>query len=227
MRILALDTATGNCSVAVLNDRSVVAEAAGGVRSQAIELIQTVAKVLSLAGLSLIEIDGFAVGCGPGSFTGLRIGLSTAKGLAVATAKPVVGVSDLEALALQAATSTGTICPLMDARKGEVYYSRYWYAEGRLQKTMPPRVSSLDEALTKIAGNCTFVGQGARRYRHSIKEALGAEAVFAPEEQNAIRAATIGRLAVARFERQEADDVALLIPEYLRKSDAELGFRRN
>jgi tRNA threonylcarbamoyladenosine biosynthesis protein TsaB len=227
MRILALDTATKSCSVAIVDDQSVVAESTSvSAQTHAIHLIEMVQSVVDMSGLTLLQIDGFAVGRGPGSFTGLRIGISTIKALAVAVGKPVVGVSNLYALAMQAAISANMICPIMDARKGEVYFSRYRYENGSLQKIVPAQVSTLEEALTAIHTDCVFVGEGARIYRKKISEKLGPYAAFAVPGQNTIRASTIGRLSVHRFKQENTDDIVTLVPEYIRKSDAELGFGR-
>ena len=225
MRILALDTASKSCSVAIVDDQSIMAESKSvSFQTHAIHLIEMVQKVVVMSGLTLSEIDGFAVGRGPGSFTGLRIGISTIKALAVATGKPVVGVSNLDALAMQAVISSNMICPLMDARKGEVYFSRYRYKNGNLQKIVPARVSLLDEALSDINTACVFIGEGARIYQKKISEKVGPYASFALPIQNIIRASTIGQLSMNRFKQENTDDIAMLVPEYIRKSDAELGF---
>jgi len=227
MRILALDTATRSCSVAIVDDHSIMAElTSASAQTHTIHLIEMVQQVVDRSGLTLSEIDGFAVGRGPGSFTGLRIGISTIKALAVASGRPVVGVCDLDALAMQAAIPSNLICPLMDARKGEVYFSRYHIQNGILQQTAPARVSPLDEALSTIHTDCMFIGEGARIYRQKISEKVGRYASFAGPGQNTIRAATIGRLSVNRFKNADTDDIARLVPEYIRKSDAQLGFGR-
>ena len=225
MRILATDTATKSCSVAIVDDQAIMAESTSvSAQTHAVHLIEIVQKVLDMSGLTLSEIDGFAVGRGPGSFTGLRIGISTIKALAVATKKPVVGVSNLDALAVQAAISSNMVCPLMDARKGEVYFSRYRYENGNLQKIVPVQVSTLDEVLSAINTACVFIGEGARLYQKKIIEKVGPYAAFALPIQNTIRASTIGQLSMSRFKQENTDDVARLAPEYIRKSDAELGF---
>jgi len=225
MRILALDTATKSCSVAIVDDQSILAESTSvSAQTHTIHLIEMVQKVVDMSGLKLSEIDGFAVGRGPGSFTGLRIGISTIKALAIATGKPVVGVSNLDALAMQVAISSNMICPLMDARKGEVYFSLYRYENGNLQKIVPAQLSTLDKVLSAINTACVFIGEGARIYQQKINEKVGPSASFAVPIQNTIRASTIGRLSVNRFKQENTDDVVMLTPEYIRKSDAELGF---
>ena len=227
MRILALDTATKSCSVAVVDDHSIMAESTSvSTQTHAIHLIEMVQRVVDRSGLTLSQIDGFAVGRGPGSFMGLRIGISTVKALVVVFAKPVVGVSDLDVLAMQAAIPSNMICPLMDARKGEVYFSRYHCQNGVLQRIVPARVSPLGEALATIHTACIFIGEGARIYRQKISETVGRYASFAEPDQHVIRAATVGRLSLDRFKNEDTDDIARLVPEYIRKSDAELGFGR-
>lgn len=228
MRILALDTATRTCSVAIVDHQSTVAELTNtSVQTHAVHLMGMVQRVIDRSGLALPDIDGFAVGRGPGSFTGLRIGISTIKALAAAAGKPVVGVSNLDALAMQAApASQHMICSLMDARKGEIYYSLYRCQDGNLHQIAPPRVSPLAEVLPAVDTGCVFIGEGAQRYRKEIYDKLGSYAVFAAPAQHTVRASTIGRLSLERFEKGHTDDIFKLVPEYLRKSDAELGFKR-
>lgn len=225
MRVLALNTATQSCSVAIVDDHSVLAEeiCVSG-QTHTVHVIDMLQRVLDVSGLFLADMDGIAVGRGPGSFTGLRIGISTVKALAVAAGKPIAGVSNLDALALQAAVSENLICPLMDARKGEVYFSRYCYENEDLHQIAPVRVSSLEAALADIHTGCVFIGEAARIYRKEIRATVGPCAVFAEPVQNTIRAATIGRLGMNRFKRGQTDDIVTLVPEYIRQSDAELGF---
>lgn len=227
MRILALDTATRTCSVAVVDDRSVLAEETNAdEKTHAVLIIEMIQRVITKSALKLSQIDGFAVGRGPGSFTGLRIGIATVKALAVSLEKPVAGVSDLEALAAQAGSSAEWVCPLMDARKGEVYCSNYRIRNGTLQRVSAVRVAAIDEVLEDVSVPSVFIGGGASLYREKIIERLGSQAVFVPPEQNIIRASTIGRLSLDRLKRGDGDDISRLVPEYIRKSDAELGFKR-
>lgn len=126
MKILAVDTATKSCSVALTEDDAVLAETtthSGQTHSR--HLLNIVDAVIARAGLTLNQIDGFAVSIGPGSFTGLRIGISTVKGLAYGRGRPVVGVSSLEALSRQCPQTPQQICAMIDARKQEVYFCFY------------------------------------------------------------------------------------------------------
>ncbi|MEJ2657285.1 MAG: tRNA (adenosine(37)-N6)-threonylcarbamoyltransferase complex dimerization subunit type 1 TsaB [Desulfobacterales bacterium] len=178
--------------------------------------------VLKISGFNLSAVDGFAVTKGPGSFTGLRIGLSTIKGLAAATGKPIVGVSSLEALAIQVSLSQDLICPLIDARKGEVYFSRYRFIGDRLIKQTNEQVARPEKALSGLNESCVFVGNGALLYKNMILEEMGELASFAPMIQNTIRASTAAYLSMAKFKSNNTDEIEKFSPDYIRRTDAEL-----
>lgn len=223
MRILAVDTATTSCSVAIVDKTSLLSEfTLDKEETHSKHLMDMIKAVLRMAGLNCSDLDGFSVTRGPGSFTGLRIGISTIKGLAVASEKPVVGVSSLEALAFQVSYSRDLICSILDARKGEVYFSRYRFLNGHLKKQTKERVSSPDQAVDDLNESCLFVGNGALLYKEMILEKMGKFAFFAPMIQNTIRASTIAYLSMAKFENNDTDDIEKILPYYIRKSDAEL-----
>ena len=223
MKILALDTATTSCSVAVTNDGSLCAEMTlRKNQTHSRHLMATIDSVLEKAGCSVGDLDGFAVTIGPGSFTGLRIGISTIKGLALAADKPVVGISSLESLALQSADRSLLICPMLDARKAEVYCATYRFSDDRPVVKAPACNARPEEFVPEIKEPCVFIGSGAQLYRHKIEKILGEMAHFAPRGQNTIRASSIAFLSAERFKRCTFDDVAHLTPQYIRKSDAEL-----
>lgn len=224
MKILAIDTATPSCSVAVTDDDMLRAEftvTAG--KSHSRHVMTLIRQVIEWSGLSLGAIDGFAVSKGPGTFTGLRIGISSVKGLAAASGKPVVGISSLKALALQAAPSSRLICPLLDARKGEVYFGCYRFMGGVLTRQGEEGVLPPEKIFGVLDGPCTFIGPGASLYRDVIMEMLGEAADFAPASHNTIRASSLAWLARNRLEKTGAGDVEQFAPVYIRKSDAELG----
>ena len=135
MIILAVDTATTSCSVAIIDKKCVLAEITLlREETHSKHLMDMIHTAIGFSGLKLSDLDGFAVVRGPGSFTGLRIGITTVKGLAAGLKKPLVGISSLEALAMQASHSPYLICPLLDARRGEVYFSRYRFDRGPFKR---------------------------------------------------------------------------------------------
>ena len=223
MRILAVDTATTSCSVAIVDNTSLLSEfTLAKEETHSKHLMDMIKAALRMSGLNFSDLDGFAVTRGPGSFTGLRIGISTIKGLVVASEKPVVGVSSLEALAFQVSYSRDLICPILDARRGEVYFSRYRFLNGHLKKQTKERVAPPDQAVEDLNESCLFVGNGALLYKEMILEKMGELASFAPLIKNTIRASTMAYLSMAKFENNDTDDIEKILPYYIRKSDAEL-----
>jgi len=221
-----VDTATKSCSVAVIDGDSLLAESTSvNDQTHSRHLLNIIDNVLGMAGLKISQLEGFAVSIGPGSFTGLRIGIASVKGLAFSLTKPVVGVSSLETLAFQCRQNPYLICPVLDARKQEVYFCRYRFTNGKLEKENQERVASPAEAVRGIREPCLFVGNGAKLYRELISTGLGELAHFAAEKQHTIRASAVARLSLPRFKRQEIDDVQLLVPHYIRQSDADLRLR--
>ena len=223
MKLLAVDTSTRACSVAVVDqDRLACEITTGPTGTHSTHLLRLIRMALELAEMELRGLDGLAVCVGPGSFTGLRIGVSTVKGLAFATAKPVAGVSSLEALAQPCLPWPHLICAMLDARKGEVYAARYRARDGRLEHEGREVVLSIEDALDGIDEACLFVGDGARRYREPIDSKLGPLALFPAPSQDIIRASTVAALAQRQFAWQENEDLDRLVPRYIRQSDAEL-----
>ena len=223
MKILALDTATQSCSVAIVDDGSLLAELTRvNSKTHSRHLLNLINTICRIANLKAEDLDGFAVTIGPGSFTGLRIGISTIKGLAFSLGKPVVGVSSLEALAWQCAQSAYLICPLLDARKKEVYACRYRFKHNELKKAGTEKVASPAEAERGIQEPSIFLGNAVQWNREDISAELGELAHFAAWGQHTIRASSIAWLSMTRFYRQQTDDVAMLIPQYIRKPDAEV-----
>ncbi len=230
MKILAADTSTTSCSVAVVNKTAVLAEltvTTGETHSK--HLMGLVRDAMALSALSIPDLDGFAVVTGPGTFTGLRIGVSSIKGLAAASGKPLVGISSLDVLAAQSSQGSYLICPLIDARRGEVYFSRYRFSRsgnkrGELIKECEEMVMPPVKVVEVINEPCVFIGNGAVLYRRDIIDRLGKLAYFVPDYQNTIRASVIAQLGRHRFEMNDLQNVGELVPQYIRKSDAELKF---
>lgn len=222
MIILAIDTATTTGSVSVTDGVTLLAETTiGRKETHSIHLMGMIDQTLDLAGVDIHQVDGFAYTKGPGSFTGLRIGLSVVKGLAFANQKPLVGISSLRALAYQAADDTRLICALVDARNKEVYCAQYRWREGDLISEEAPRSLPPEQFVTRINEPCLLVGDGAIRYQEMIADALGGRAKFASTYQHIIRGVSIAALSVPFFERGQFDDINTGTPFYIRKSYAE------
>jgi len=222
MKLLAVDTATDSCSVAIIENDILCAElTAVPGRTHSTHLMQFVTSVLETSGLKLADVDGFAVSIGPGSFTGVRIGISTVKGLAFSQAKPVVGVSSLAALAWQCSGGAVQICPMIDARKQQVYCGRYRFDGDELKLQGTENVAAPRQALDDIDEPCLFVGTGARMYQEKIKAVLGPLALFPLEGGHILRASSVAFFSRQRFARGQYDDISLLAPNYIRPSDAE------
>jgi tRNA threonylcarbamoyladenosine biosynthesis protein TsaB len=227
MRILAVDTATASCSVGVLDAERLMAEVTiEKKQTHSKHLMELIDTTVQMAGVRLNEMDAFAVTIGPGSFTGVRIGVSTVKGFAMALSKPVVGVSSLEALACQAGSGTGSICPLLDARKGEVYAALYQFEEDGLREIIGEQVSSIEDLLVKIDAPCVFVGNGALIHEELIQKEYGITALQTGTTLNKIRAETIGSIAMHKIQTKGHENLSALVPHYIRQSDAEINAGR-
>ena len=223
MRILAVDTSTRSCSVAVVEQNDLLAEVtSGNAQTHSRHLMAMIHSALGLAGLDLSMTDGLSFIYGPGSFTGLRIGISTILGLAAATRKPIVGISGLDALAMQVATPDITICPLIDARRNEVYCARYRWINGELIKDEAEQVLSPELAISGLNTTTLFTGNGATLYQAMIRDRLGDSARFALNCQNTPRASTVAWISMKRFEIGDVDDIYRFEPMYIRRPDAKI-----
>lgn len=223
MKVLAVDTCTASCSVAVASDTSLLAELTiTRAETHSKHLLAMVREVLHWAEVKVKALDLLAVTRGPGSFTGLRIGISTVKALALALGKPVVGVSSLAALVAGRVGTSGLVVPLIDARRREVYCSRYLVkgttmTELDTEKALPPL-----DAVAGIDQPCLLIGSGALLYQELLKGELGERAFFPAGQLHAIQASAVARLALERFAHGQIDKMRELVPRYLRLSDAEM-----
>ncbi|MGD9210584.1 MAG: tRNA (adenosine(37)-N6)-threonylcarbamoyltransferase complex dimerization subunit type 1 TsaB [Desulfobacteraceae bacterium] len=221
--LLSVDTATQACSVAISHGNSLVVENTNiTCQTHSRHLLNMIQHALVTARLKLSDLDGFVVTKGPGSFTGLRIGLSTVKGLAMAVGKPMVGVSYLQCLALQSGVKNGLVCTVIDARKSECYYALYRFGNSGLQTVVSESVGSLKNMVEKITEPCLFIGNGFQPYQKQLYQSLGQLALFAPDFQNILRAYTAIWAGRSRFLEGCGNQLDSLTPEYIRKSDAQI-----
>jgi tRNA threonylcarbamoyladenosine biosynthesis protein TsaB len=229
MRVLAIDTSTFVGTVAVVEAGELLAEASASVRASHGEtLLPQIARVVEQSGLSLNEIELFAVGIGPGSFTGLRIGVATAKGLALAQQRPLIGITSLRCLARGMSAGAGLIAPVLDAHKGEVYCAAYALgSEGELVPRLAPFHAPPAEAAARLAAEAAgerlwVAGSGLTRYGAVLSDGLGPGFRRAPQFCDVPRAACLAHEALRELERSGPSDLAALEPMYLRPSDAKL-----
>jgi tRNA threonylcarbamoyladenosine biosynthesis protein TsaB len=222
MLVLAIDTSGDICTVALVDDKGLVSQS---VFRHKMDLLMRLAPniewVLQDAGLSMEKLDAVAVSLGPGSFTGLRIGVTTAKSLAYASGKPIIGIPTLDIMAEGVVAQTDeVIAPLLVARPGEVYDALY-RQNMRPEKLMPDSSHPIDELMEKILGlkasRTIFCGPGARANRPAIEDYFGYQAVFAPTWADYPRGEIMGKLAIERLAAGQTDDVLSIVPLYVRR----------
>jgi len=226
MRVLGLDTATPQSSVALLDDHSISKETVLDPPSPySNRVLAMVDGVLSAAGVGLDSVDLFTVTRGPGSFTGLRVGMSLLEGMAMVTGKPVMGVDTLEAVAATVTDTGKPICPVLDARKKEIYTAFFRYEAGRLQRVSPDLAIEPERFIEHVQEPTVFVGFGLTEYGDFLAERLGPLFLTSPEPGSLTVAASAARLAWSRL--NDAGPDALKKQEsihYLRKSEAEINY---
>jgi tRNA threonylcarbamoyladenosine biosynthesis protein TsaB len=223
--LLALESATRGASVALLRGQQLLLlRSAGPERDLAEVLLPLVDRVLSEGEISLEAVEGFAITIGPGSFTSLRIGLATVKGLAFGTGRPVAPVSTLEAMALGPALAADrelAVVPMLDARKGEVYAAAYTRQGEGLVRRLEEGVYAPAELAQALAGPCRLVGEGAALLGEELLALCGPEVELAAGASEPL-AEAVGRLGARRLACGEGLDAAELVPRYLRRAQAEV-----
>ncbi len=222
MLVMGIDTSTTQGGVALLSGQGVICEYTLNIKATYSErLLPLIDRALQDAGITLGQVDGFAVAVGPGSFTGLRIGLSTAKGLVVVGGQPLVGVSTLEAMAWTLPFCTHPVCPILDARKGEIYCALFRHEGDRLIRLMDDAAIAPDRLLSRIQQPTVFLGDGLVVYEGLVQSQLKELALFSPLAGRGGRAAAVADLGRRRLLRGDRDDLVQLAPQYLRPSEAE------
>lgn len=225
MKILALDSSGMVASVAVAEDDTLLAEyTVNYKKTHSQTLLPMLDEIARMIELDLNTIDAVAVAGGPGSFTGLRIGAATAKGLGLALRKPLVNIPTVEGLAYNLFGVEKVICPLMDARRNQVYTGIYTFAGGEFQVLAPQMavsVGEIAEKLNEIGREVVFLGDGVPVYREMLGGLLKVPYQFAPAHLNRQRAASVAALAMEYVREGKTETAAEHKPEYLRMSQAE------
>jgi len=228
MKILAIDTSTMLGGIAITDDSlGLIAEVRLNVKSTHSERLMTeIDHVLTQAGLTLSDMDVFAVAIGPGSFTGLRIGLSTVKGLSYATGKPIVSVPTLEALAWNFPYCNYPVCTMLDARKKEVYAALFLWDNNGFIRLIDEVAINVKELFKNVGSfsheRVIFTGEGVLLYRDKIIEGIGGKAILAPHEKMIPSPANVASLGIKKAQEGKFSEPISLVPFYIRRSEAEI-----
>lgn len=224
MRILALDSSGLVATVAILEDEQTIAEyTVNYKKTHSQTLLPMLDEIVKMTELDLSGIDAIAVAGGPGSFTGLRIGSATAKGLGLALDKPLIHVPTVDGMAYNLFGNTGIICPIMDARRNQVYTGLYRFENEFeiVEGQMAISVQELIEKLNQYGEKVTFSGDGVPVYRKQLEEGLTVDYCFAPAHMNRQRAAAVGALGMQYYAEGKIESAEAHRPDYLRLSQAE------
>lgn len=227
MLVLGIETATKTGGVALINGKGVIAEYTSNIEvTHSERLMANVDRLLKDTGVALADVEGFAVSIGPGSFTGLRIGIATIKGIVLATGKPVAAVPTLAALAWNLPHAVYPVCPLLDAKKKEVYAAVYRTGPAGIETVAPEAVLPLAELASRFKEPLLFTGEGSGLFRSDLQALFGRRAFFAPASARVPSAASVaemGRMKLAAGERADVDELA---PLYIRRPEAEVAWEK-
>lgn len=225
MKILAFDSSGLVASVAILEEEQLIAEyTLNYKKTHSQTLLPMLDEIVKMTELDLNEIDAIAVAAGPGSFTGLRIGSATVKGLGLALNKPIVSVPTLEGIAYNLYGTDALICPMMDARRKQVYTGLYEFNGKKFQIIADQTACPVEEILDRcneFGRKVIFLGDGVPVYQDMIKDKIQVEYDFAPAHMNRQRAGALGMRAFDYIREEKLESAAEYAPVYLRKSQAE------
>jgi tRNA threonylcarbamoyladenosine biosynthesis protein TsaB len=228
MKILSLDTSGPVLTMAVSENKEILFEYERQAEKSGNKILfSMLEEVLARAKLSLREIDIFAVGIGPGSFTGTRLALTVMKGLAYAQSRPIIGVSSLDILAFNLQGEVrGLICPIVDAKRGSLYSAIYRKEGDRLERLSDYLLISLEELLERLSANVFFLGDGIDLYRRSLLKKIP-QAKIAAQHLWYPKAANLCIIANERKDAARPDAVFTLVPMYLYPQDCSVHIKKN
>lgn len=225
MKILALESSGLVASVAVMEDQKMIGEFTTNFKkTHSQTLLPMLDELIKTLDMELSDIDAIAVSKGPGSFTGLRIGSATAKGLGLALNKPLIPVPTVDALAYNLCGSAHLICPMMDARRQQVYTGLYAFENGHFKVVLPQRAVPVEEIIDEInqrGRSVIFLGDGVPVYKTLIESSVKTEYQFAPAHLAYQRAGALGALAQIYYSEGKIESASAHRPDYLRVSQAE------
>ncbi|BCN29666.1 tRNA (adenosine(37)-N6)-threonylcarbamoyltransferase complex dimerization subunit type 1 TsaB [Anaeromicropila herbilytica] len=225
MKILALDTSGLVASVAIIDEDTLTAEyTINYKKTHSQTLLPMIDEIVKMIQLDLKEIDAIAVSGGPGSFTGLRIGSATAKGLGLALDKPIIHIPTVDGLAYNLFGVKDLICPLMDAKRNQVYTGLYEFNENTfitLEQQMAVGIEDIITKINEMNRSVIFLGDGVTPYRDIIIDKIRVPYQFAPAHLSKQRAGAVASLAKIYYDKGQIESALSHQPEYLRLSQAE------
>lgn len=225
MKILALDSSGLVASVAVAEDDNLIGEyTVNYKKTHSQTLLPMLDEVAKMIDLDLMTVDAIAIAKGPGSFTGLRIGSATAKGLGLALDKPIIEIPTVDGLAYNLWGAKDLVCPLMDARRNQTYTGIYAFADGSMQVLEPQcavDIAAIVEKINELQRAVVFLGDGVPVFRDHIREHVQVPYTFAPAHLNKQRAGAVAALAFTYLKNGQLVNAEAHQPDYLRLSQAE------
>lgn len=225
MKILAVESASKTASVAILENDVLIAEYTTNHKATHSQtLLPMIDEICTCTHTALETLDAIAISSGPGSFTGLRIGSATVKGLGLALDKPLIEVPTLEGMAYNLAGFSGLICPMLDARRSHVYAAVYGFEGNVPQVHLQPSLIGIEDLVEQLAAmgeRVTFLGDGVTEARSCIEQKATFSYAFALPSMNTPRAGSVAQAAARRFEKGERTHADEHAPDYLRPSQAE------
>ena len=226
MKILGIDTSTKFCNLGLIEDENILIEYTinGLKKKHSSILVPAIKDLLKIMDLKMEDINGIAVSIGPGSFTGLRIGLGVAKGLSYTCSLPLLGIPTLDAMAFALKEIPYLICPILESKKDEIYDVVFQGGDS-LHRVMDYKCEDIQSLLVRLSPlkkKIIFLGDGIKKYRDIIKEKIGKDALFIDSQINLPMATSIAFLGLNKLKKGEEDDISTLTPFYLRKSEAEI-----
>ena len=225
MKLLAIDSSGMVASVAVLTEDKLIGEyTINNKKTHSQTLLPMIDEMMQMIGQDISDIDAIAIAAGPGSFTGLRIGSATAKGLALALNKPIISVPTMEAIASNVYGTEQLLCPIMDARNQQVFTGMYRYVDGKLTTVIEQTVLPVEELCNKInelKQDIMFLGDGVSVYETYLEEHVTVKKTYAPAHLINQRASAVGMCGFRLYQEGKVDTADSHVPEYLRLSQAE------
>ena len=225
MRILAIDSSSMVATVAITTDGILNAEyTINHKKTHSQTLLPMIAEIVKMIEIDMDSIDAVAITGGPGSYTGLRIGSATAKGIGLALNKPIINVPTMDALAYNLYSSQYVICPIMDARRGQVYTGIYKFDETEMKTIKPQCIMMIDELIKEldtIKESVMFLGDGVDVHKQLIDDIMDTKHYYAPASMNRHKASTLGTIAEIYYKNGKTETAKEHKPEYLRLSQAE------